>query len=266
MIVKTKNRALQTQGLGNTPYSLAHQIIFQKEDRLRVAKQLLTILQEHTGKKYFKDWKLLDIGCASGIITQYLASYVSKAIGIDIDEHAISIARKNYSKQKNLTFEIASGSKIPYENNFFDLVVCNQVYSYTSAPKKLLTEIYRVLKPGGICIFTGDNLLWLIENQYKLPFLHYLPRRLAEFYLKIFRYDKFYLGKYKTYWGIIKLFNRFKIEDYTLRILKNPENFGFNRLLKYKTLVNMFSDRVLKLIEPFLPTFVFILKKPVSED
>ncbi len=251
----------QTQGLGNVSYSIAHKEILEIADRERVAKQLLTIVQTHLNHKNLKLYQVLDIGCSSGIITREIAKHSKKVVGLDVDENAIKKAALNYKTVNNLSFRVAKGEKIPFDNNSIDIIFCNQVYSYVSNPNKMMLEIKRVLKHGGICLFTGDNLFRPIEPLYKLPFIRLLPKNLTKYILRIAGHKTYYIGNYKSYWGLKKLCNNFVIEDYTLNVIKSPRKFKFRKILKYEKLVNLIPFFILKLLEPFLPTFIFILVK-----
>lgn len=250
----------QTQGLGNSPFSVSHRVVLEENDRLRVANQLLAILQIHTKKKNFRNFNILDIGCSSGVITNHIAKYSDMTIGLDVDKKAIEKAQKTY-RRKNLSFKVASGTSLLYKNKSFDIVICNQVYSYASNPKKMLREIYRVLKDGGLCLFTGDNLLYPIESLYHLPFIKWLPKETQKLYLKATGHQNFYIGNYKTYWDLKKLCSDFQIHDYTLEVLIKPRKYKFKKLIRYQKLLNIVPRPLLQALKPFFPTFVFILQK-----
>ena len=175
--------------------------------------------------------------------------------------YAIKKAITDNKRVKNLSFKLTESATLPFRNGDFDIVLCNQVYSFASNSPKMMKEIYRVLKKNGFCLFTGDNLLNPIETMYGLPFLRWLPKKLSKKILKTIGYKNFYIGSYQTYWGLMKLCRNFVVEDYTLKILKHPERFEFTRLLKYRVIINMLPYTILKLVEPILPTFIFVLKK-----
>ena len=251
----------QTQGLGNASYSTSHKIVIEKKDRLRVARQLFSLLKDYIDPKEFKSLNLLDVGCSAGDITAYFSKYVGKTMGLDVDRQAIKLAIKRYAGFKNLSFIEASGSKLPFKNESFEIVLCNQVYSYVANPEGLMNEILRVMKSRGICLFTGDNLLRPIEPLYNLPFIRLFPKNLTKRLLKLLGYKKIYIGDYKTLWGMKKLLVQFEIEDCTIRVLKNPTKYSFANLIKYEGLINKIPNWILYLMEPFFPTFIFILKK-----
>lgn len=254
----------RTQGLGTNSFSLSHPYVLEREGRSRVAEQLLSILQHWFQRRHLHNLTVLDVGCSSGLITQYIGVYCGKTIGIDVDPHAIKIARKEYGAKPNVSFKLASGTNLPFKDRSFDIVICNQVYSYVVNPKRLMDEIYRVSKVGGICLFTGDNLLRPIEPLYSLPFLRLLPIGLTKWLLKTRGCKNIYVGNYKTYWGIKKLCSQFKIHDYTIKVLKEPLNFKYVKLTKYQGVLHIVPETILKIMEPFFPSFVFVLQKDKS--
>lgn len=253
----------QIQDLGNAPFSLSHKNVLEKADRLRVAKQLLAILEDWFGMT-LKTLTILDIGCSSGIITQDIAAQAKKTIGIDVDIHAISLAKKNYERKPSLTFRVANATNLPFKKESFDVVLCNQVYSYVSDPYKLMSEIRKVLKVHGVCLFTGDSLLRPIEPLYNLPFFRLLPTNLAKWILGVMGYENIYIGNYKTYWGIKKLCSQFKIYDYTTKVLKEPGKFKYAKLVKYTSILKVVPETFLKMMEPFSSSFIFVLQKDKS--
>lgn len=247
----------------NASFIASHHKLLEKTGRLRVAKQLLAILKDWFGAKNMQNMTLLDIGCSNGVITDFLANSVKKATGIDVDAQAVFDAKQGHSK-KNLEFIVASATKLPFAQNTHDIVICNQVYSYVDDPKKLMAEIYKVLKKDGVCIFTGDNLLRVVEPLYNIPLLRLLPKWAAILLLKTLGHKKIYIGSYKTYWGIKNLCRRFIVYDYTLKIIKNPRNFNYKNLEKNAMVANLLPNWLLKLLEPFFPSFVFLLVKELD--
>ena len=211
-------------------YSAGVPKILIEEDRARIAKQIQGVLKAHLGT--LRALSCLDIGCSSGVITNLLADQFKKVIGIDVDQEALIIARQKYNK-KNLKFIEMDGEELNFKNDSFDVVICSQIYNFVNDSNKLMEEIHRVIKLGGVCYFSSRNKYSLIEPQYNLPFLSWLPLKIARFYLKQFSgSDKYFGYKYLSYWGLKKLVSNFRIHDYTLRILMNPQKYNFDKLSK----------------------------------
>lgn len=110
---------------------------------------------------------LLDIGCGPGTITAALAGIVGTAIGVDIEPHAIAMARQlaTRSGSSNLSFVEADMTALPFEDGALDAVFFHAVLYHQSQAKltKTLAEARRVLKPGGLVATrdadVGGNIL-----------------------------------------------------------------------------------------------------------
>lgn len=121
--------------------------------------------------------KILDAGCGRGFYVKALSFYdFPKEIhGIDINSEYIKKAEKLALSDKRI--KIAEGSiyKLPYKDNFFDVVICSEILEHLTDEKKALQEIRRVLKPGGSLIatvphhnfpFLWDPLNWILMRLF----------------------------------------------------------------------------------------------------
>ncbi|MFC1539072.1 class I SAM-dependent methyltransferase [Candidatus Latescibacterota bacterium] len=111
----------------------------------------------------FKSWnirkgnKILEPGCGSGRLTVELAKRVGdtgEVIACDISEQMINRAQKR-KVSKNITFLHSPVTAIPVKDNYFDIVLCFQVFPHFSERSKALNELYRVLKSEGV--------LWIVH-------------------------------------------------------------------------------------------------------
>ncbi|MBT4483616.1 MAG: class I SAM-dependent methyltransferase [Candidatus Latescibacteria bacterium] len=108
-------------------------------------------------KEALKRWDIrpgqhiLEPGCGSGRLTEYLSRAVDaegEVYACDISTEMIRLARKR-SLPGNVMFVQASVNSIPREDNFFDSVICFQVFPHFTDQTRSLSEIARVLKPRG---------------------------------------------------------------------------------------------------------------------
>lgn len=237
-------------------YSQGVPVILERKGRIKKAKQIYGVLKEYLKKT--DNLNCLDVGCSSGITANYLSKYFKKTVAIDIDKRALEIAQKE-NKTKNLTFKYMDSEDMTFKNNSFDVVICHQVYNFVNNPTKLMKEIYRVLKPGGACYFSARNKLSLIEPQYKLPLLSLMPPSIGTTYLKLFKKGNKYFGQeYMYLQELKKLVSDFKVHNYTEKILKNPNVFGFKGLQKIAPILKLLpTDSLL----PIIPNYIWILEK-----
>src|SRR3990167_6462236 len=98
----------------NKSFLLSHKSLLEDEDRMRVAYQLHAILEDWYGGS-LEQLEILDYGCSNGIITNFIANYSKKMVGIDVDGVAIKKANEKH-KLNNLSFLLTKGVKIPFKN------------------------------------------------------------------------------------------------------------------------------------------------------
>ena len=126
---------------------------------------VLDIINQHN-----LDGKLLDLGCKDGYILDKAKHLGYQVYGSDISCNAVQILSKQGFSMKKLDLN----NHLSYPDNLFNIVTCLQVIEHLTNPEVLLTEIYRILKPGGILILSTPNLasigsrLRLLYNKYKL--------------------------------------------------------------------------------------------------
>lgn len=95
------------------------------------------------------DKVVLDLGCSDGAIsTGYLDYGASRVVGVDIDEKAIAIAKKQRGSE-NAEFYTGTVTHIPIPDSSIDTVLCYDVFEHVEHPSEILSEIHRVLRPGG---------------------------------------------------------------------------------------------------------------------
>jgi SAM-dependent methyltransferase len=148
-----------------------------------------------------------------------------------------------------------------FKDDAFDLIVCSHVYEHVPYAESLMSEVHRVLRPGGICYFAAGNRLAVREPHYGLPFLSYLPQVAANAYLQWFRKGNVYYEKHRTLWGLRRLVRRFIVIDYTRRLIETPALFGFDYLLKEGTRRHRLAKFGVRHFYWLCPTYVWLLQK-----
>ena len=97
--------------------------------------------------------KALEVGCGIGVVSSYLAEkYGWDVTGIDLDPDQIKGAKNNNIEDKSLKFLEADATRLPFENNEFDMVLSFDALHHIPGWDKALEEISRVLKPEGFYV------------------------------------------------------------------------------------------------------------------
>ena len=107
------------------------------------------------------DWQgrdVLDLGCAGGFMAEALALRGANVTGIDPAEDAIDAARA-HARESGLRigYDVGAGEALPYESASFDAVVCVDVLEHVADLAKVLSEVVRTLRPGGLFLFDTIN-------------------------------------------------------------------------------------------------------------
>lgn len=101
---------------------------------------------------------VLDLGCGAGLDLYFYAKGVGtsgKVYGLDISEKMVKKAKDNMEKTGINNVEILCGRSddIPLDDDSIDIVASNGIYNLSPDKKAVLSEVFRVLKPGGRNVF-----------------------------------------------------------------------------------------------------------------
>lgn len=109
-----------------------------------------------------KEYTILDGGCGTGAGILFLQNY-GKVYGVDLSKEATNFCKKRGLKR----IKTADVSKLPYKNNFFDLVCLMDVIEHIKDDKMVVQEVFRVLKPGGFFLVTVPALPFIYSAHDK---------------------------------------------------------------------------------------------------
>lgn len=108
---------------------------------------------------------ILDAGCGTGIFTTDFLEKDPLIVGVDISSKMLEVAT---AKSKGYKFLPVKGSilDLPFLDNYFDKVISNTAIEFIADGGKALSELYRVVKPGGTLIIATLNRLspWAEER------------------------------------------------------------------------------------------------------
>lgn len=127
--------------------------------------------------------RVLEVGTGSGGIAHYFASHPDLICDVDaVDVHDNRVVSDGYR------FIPVDGVLLPFADETFDIVISNHVIEHVGGEVDQVThlrEIYRVLKGSGQAYVAVPNRWMLVEPHFGLPFLSWLPRWLADRYVRV---------------------------------------------------------------------------------
>ncbi len=100
---------------------------------------------------------VLELGCGYGRVLKVLAERAGQLIGIDTSMASVELAKSYCGDQPNLHLARMDASRLAFRDDTFDVVVCiqNGISAFHVDQRKLIHEALRVVRPGGLALFTS---------------------------------------------------------------------------------------------------------------
>jgi 2-polyprenyl-3-methyl-5-hydroxy-6-metoxy-1,4-benzoquinol methylase len=167
-----------SEGFSNKLYRFARSFMLRRKQKL---------IQNITG---LKKGTILDIGSGTGHFVNTMKNAGWRAKGIEINEKARNFAITHFG------VDISTPDKIPsIEAVSFDCVTLWHVLEHFHDPFKYISEIYRLLKPGAICVIALPNCSSYDAEHYKKFWAAWdVPRHLWHFNPATFRWFSEHTG------------------------------------------------------------------------
>ncbi|NBO38385.1 3-demethylubiquinone-9 3-O-methyltransferase [bacterium] len=114
------------------------------------------------------DKQVLDLGCGGGFVAEELARRGAQVVGVDPAVALIEVAKKHAAASDlSIEYRVGNGELIPAEDASFDVAFCVDVLEHVADLEKVLREVHRVLKPGGLFLYdtinkTSFSFFWMI--------------------------------------------------------------------------------------------------------
>ena len=181
--------------------------------------------------------KILDLGSGRGDFLIEVTQKKADARGLEYNPIYIEESRRK-AKERGVAVEVVQGvaENMPFENCFFDFINICEVIEHVEEPEKLLAEVRRLLKPGGLAYLSVPNRFGFYDQHFHLILIGWLPRRWANFLIGVLGQHKDYSGvngrqkitemHYFTFGQISRLVKKFGFQIYDIRQVKINKKFG----------------------------------------
>ena len=117
---------------------------------MKSQKNIYDYMYSHIREKV-RGKDVLELATGPGLIAKNVAEVTHRMVATDFSPDMIKQAQKG-NNPVNLSFEIADASNLPYADHFFDVVIIANCLHIVPNPEKVLSEIERVMKTGGLLI------------------------------------------------------------------------------------------------------------------
>jgi 2-polyprenyl-6-hydroxyphenyl methylase / 3-demethylubiquinone-9 3-methyltransferase len=137
------------------------------------------VLRAHYTSRATDELMIMDIGCGGGLVSEALARVGYQVTGIDLSEGAIKAARRHAAASGvTVQYRIGSAYELPAADGTLDAVVISDVLEHLHDLPLAISELARVLKPGGLVLFDTINrtvasyLITVLMAERVLRFIH----------------------------------------------------------------------------------------------
>lgn len=135
--------------------------------------------------------RVLDLGCGMGGFAVAAELAGADVTALDYNQaYCLITGVRGDQYELDLPVLRAAGEALPLPDTRYDLVTAWDVIEHVQQPEAMLSEIARVLRPGGVVFITAINRFAFRDPHYHLPLINYLPRPVAELLIGAFGRSK----------------------------------------------------------------------------
>jgi 2-polyprenyl-6-hydroxyphenyl methylase/3-demethylubiquinone-9 3-methyltransferase len=138
----------------------------------------LWILAEMERRFRGRNVRILDIGCGAGFLANELAMHGLNVTGIDSSESTLDVAR-GHDATKTVDYRRGNAYSLEIDSGTFDVVCAMDFLEHVENPEKVVREVSRVLRAGGLFYFFTFNrnlVTWLVVIKGVEWFIRNTPR------------------------------------------------------------------------------------------
>jgi len=139
------------------------ELSYQTPEIVRQRIQTLEALALRAGEH------ILDAGCGTGLLVRDMSSTIGsrgRITGVDFSNDMLEVAKKRCSELTNIELQQGSVTQLDFADNSFDAASCIQTLLYVDQVETALSELHRVLKPGGRVAIIETDWRGVVLNSF----------------------------------------------------------------------------------------------------
>lgn len=204
--------------------------------------------------------QVLEIGTGAGAIAHYFGTHPSLTCAVTaVDVH------DNRQVHEGYVYVPVRGVELPFPDSRFDVVISNHVIEHVGAEDaqmEHLSEIRRVMRPGGKGYLAVPNRWMLTEPHYRLKLLSWWPRNWRTPYLRLMRKGEFYDCEPLEMRQLERMLDAAQLRHTNLCIEALRQTFAIERPETRATdWLHHIPDVLLKPLRPIIPTLIYRLER-----
>lgn len=203
--------------------------------------------------------RMLEIGTGSGGIAHYFATHPR----LECEVHAVDVV-DNRQVRDGYRFRLVTDTRLPYEDDAFDVVLTNHVIEHVGNEKAQLDhlrEVRRVMAPTGVGYLAVPNRWMLVEPHFRLMFLSWWPHAWRTPYLRLMRKGDHYDCEPLQMKQLERMMERTEFAYCNLCIEAWRITFDIERPESSATrLLRETPDFLLKPLKRIIPTLIYLIE------
>ena len=176
-----------------------------------IAKEMYEILQAWMAKwiishpDYSQGLRCLDIGCGSGVNSEWLGSLARTIVGLDHTKKRVKFSSARLSDREKFNFIVADGENPPFKNQITDVIFCSAILHHLPNYRSALALYKQCLNKAGLMVSSEPcayNPFVVVRRKFFPSETHtpderpFPPREIIEEFRKMYdfvAYKRFYL-------------------------------------------------------------------------
>ncbi|CAM1298169.1 Uncharacterised protein g2046 [Pycnogonum litorale] len=199
--------------MANRLFETAEHTALYKKYRLSVPSNVISPILKFMSKSLDPPFDYaIDVCCGSGQSTEVLSEHFLRVTGVDISENQLKNASNSKTRPSNVHYCVGDAENLAFvKNNEVDLLTVCHGFHWLSNRDNFLSEVQRILKPGGTLAIYGYERIYRISSNLCNESQNECLTQIIENLFKV---------ELKSYWGPILSFIQSNFQGVVLPFLE----------------------------------------------